>query len=87
MLRDMTQETPMTERKDNGSGSSGKDDKHESARQITEDALGAYAKGDDKKGDDLVEKAKQTDSSAVEEVLDDLEEDAGADHSVPKENR
>jgi hypothetical protein len=77
----------MSERKDNASSSGGKEDKHENARQITEDALGAYAKGDEKKGDDLVDKAKRTDSSAVKEVLDDLEEDAGSDHSVPKKNK
>jgi hypothetical protein len=77
----------MNERQDKASGSGGKEDKHESARQTTEEALGAYAKGDEKKGDDLVEKAKRTDNSAVKEVLEDLEEDAGSDHSVPKENR
>jgi hypothetical protein len=77
----------MSERKDTASGAGGKDDKHEDARQTTEDALGAYAKGDEKKGDELVEKARRTDDSAVKEVLEDLEEDAGSDHSVPKENR
>jgi hypothetical protein len=83
----MIKEAAMNERKDNQSGSGSKGDKHEAARQITEDALGAYSKGNQKKGDDLVEKAKQTDNSAVKEVLDDLEEDKQSDHSVPKENQ
>ena len=61
----------------------GADEQHETARQLTEDALGAYAKGDDKKGDKLVEQAKKADPSAVQEVMQDLEEDAGSDHSVP----
>jgi hypothetical protein len=64
-----------------------KDQKHETARQLTEDALGAYAEGDQKKGDKMVEEAKRTDTSAVKEVIEDLDEDAGSDHSVPKENR
>ncbi len=63
------------------------DDKHETARHLTEDALGAYAKGNEKKGDELVEEAKRTDISAVKEVLQDIEEDAGSDHTVPEENR
>lgn len=64
-----------------------KDDNHEAARQMTEDALGALVKGDEKMADDLIEKAKETDSSAVEEVIQDLDEDAASDHSIPKENR
>jgi hypothetical protein len=60
-----------------------KDERHEAACHTTEGALGAYAQGDQKKGDELAEKAKQMDSSAVREVMDDLNEDAGSDHSVP----
>jgi hypothetical protein len=63
------------------------DDKHETAREMTEDALDSYVKGDIKQGDRMVEEAKSTDSSAVEEVLQDLDEDADSDHTVPKENR
>lgn len=59
-------------------------DAHDTARQLTEDALDAYVKGNEKKGDELVEKAQQTDSSAVEEVKQDLDEDAQSDHNVPK---
>jgi len=60
-----------------------RDERHETARQTTEDAVGAYAKGDREKGDRLAEKARQMDSTAVQEVIDDLDEDAGSDHSVP----
>jgi hypothetical protein len=59
----------------------------ETARQVTEEALGAYVHGDDKTGDALVDKAKRKDPSAVEEVLKGLDEDSGSDHSVPKQNR
>lgn len=71
----------MNEQRDDSS------DKHETARQLTEDALGAYVEGDRKKGDEMVEEAKRTDTSAVKEVLEDLDEDAGSNHSVPKENK
>ena len=64
-----------------------KNDRHETARQLTEDALGAMVKGDQQKADELVEQAKRTDSSAVKEVIQDLDEDAGSDHSVPDQNR
>jgi hypothetical protein len=63
-----------------------KDEQHETARQLTEDALGAYARGEREKGDKMVEEAKRTDSSAIEEVIQDLDEDAGSDHTVPKGN-
>ena len=63
------------------------DEQHETARQMTEDALTEYVKGDQQKGNKLVEEAKRTDPSAVEEVLQDLDEDAEADHNVPDENR
>jgi hypothetical protein len=62
-----------------------KDEQHETARQLTEDALGAYARGEREKGDKMVEEAKRTDSSAIEEVIQDLDEDAGSDHTVPRE--
>jgi hypothetical protein len=65
----------------------GSDDKHETARKVTEEALDAYVHGDREAGDELVDEAKRTDSSAVQEVLKDLDEDAGSDHTVPEENR
>jgi hypothetical protein len=57
-------------------------DEHEKARQMTEDALGAYAEGDRKKGDRLADEAQRIDGSAVEEVLEDLDEDAGSNHDT-----
>ncbi len=49
---------------------------HDKARALAEDALGAYANGDEKKGDALAEKAKTIDRSAVVEVVEELDEDA-----------
>ena len=60
--------------------------RHENARQLTEDAMEAYVKGDQQRGNDLVDEAKRTDSSAIEEVLQDLDEDAGSDHSISRDN-
>jgi hypothetical protein len=54
-------------------------DPHEQARELAEKALEEYAKGDKKKGDELAEKAAQIDRSAVEEVVQELDEDAGSD--------
>ncbi len=53
--------------------------KHEQARQLAEDALGAYAEGDETRGDRLAEEAKKIDRSAVKEVVEELDEDAGSD--------
>ena len=53
-------------------------DKHEAARDLTEQALDKLEQGDDKGADRLVEKAKKLDESAVEEVVADLDEDAAA---------
>ena len=51
---------------------------HDKARDLAEDALGAYAKGDEKKGDALAEQAKKIDRSAVVEVVEELDEDAAS---------
>ena len=51
---------------------------HDKARDLAESALGAYAKGDEKKGDALAEQAKKIDRSAVVEVVEELDEDAAA---------
>ncbi len=58
------------------------DDRHEKARELAEDALGALAKGQEDKADRLIEEAKKLDESAVVEVVEDLEEDAGSDPDV-----
>ena len=57
-------------------------DKHERARDLAEQALERYAKGDRKQGDKLAEQAVETDRSAVEEVVAEIDEDAGSDHSA-----
>ena len=57
----------------------GGDDRHEKARALAEDALGELAKGREDKADKLIEQAKELDASALEEVVQDLDEDAGSD--------
>ena len=49
---------------------------HDKARELAEDALAAFAKGDEKKGEALAEQAKTIDRSAVVEVIEDVDEDA-----------
>ena len=53
--------------------------RHDKARDLTEDALGELAKGREDKADRLIDEAKALDKSAVEEVVADLDEDAGSD--------
>ena len=50
------------------------DDKHDKALDLTEQALEALDKGDEKRADQLIEKAKALDPSAPAEVVDDLKE-------------
>lgn len=54
------------------------DDKHEKARDLTEQALDALVEGDEARADKLIDKAKKLDPSAVEEVVEDLDEDAAS---------
>ena len=53
--------------------------KRDEARRLAEDALGAYADGDQTRGDELAEKAGKLDRSAVVEVIEEIDEDAGSD--------
>ena len=46
---------------------------------MAEDALGELAKGREDKADRLIEEAKQLDETALQEVVEDLDEDAGSD--------
>lgn len=55
------------------------DDKHEKALDLTEQALEALDKGDEKEADKLIDQAKKLDPSAVEEVVHDLDEAADSD--------
>jgi hypothetical protein len=66
------QESKMAKNADNQA------DRHEQARDLAEKALEEYAKGDKKKGDQLAEEAAKIDRSAVEEVVEELDEDAGS---------
>ena len=57
---------------------------HEKARDLTEQALDALVQGDEGKADKLIEKAKTIDVTAVEEVVADLDEDAGSNPDATK---
>ncbi len=52
-------------------------DKHEQARELGEEALEALDKGDEKKADDLIDKAKKLDKTALNELVQDLDEGSG----------
>ena len=56
----------------------GGDARHEKALDKAEEALEALTEGDQKKADRLVRESKGMDPAAVEEVLQDLDEDAGS---------
>jgi len=60
------------------------DDKHEHARDLAEAALEALDQGDEAKADALIAEAKKLDKSAVIEVVQDLDEDAGSDPDAAK---
>ena len=51
---------------------------HDKGRELAEEALEHYAKGDQVGGDKLAEKAVKTDREGAEEVVRDLDEDAKA---------
>lgn len=52
-------------------------DKHEQARDLGEKALDAMDKGDEAKADALIDQAKKLDKTALEELVQDLDEGAG----------
>jgi len=58
--------------------------KHEQARKLAEEALEKYATGHPGEADRMVEKAKNIDRSAVVELVEELEEDAGSDPEAAK---
>ena len=57
---------------------------YDRAREVAEKALDAYVEGDEKKGGELVEQAKNVNEAAVRDVQDELEEDAGSEHDTEK---
>jgi hypothetical protein len=67
------------EQPDEGGG-----DRHEKARGLAEDALGELTKGREGEADRLIEEAKKLDESALAEVVEDLDEDAGSDPDAAK---
>ena len=60
---------------------------YDKAQAITEKALEAYAKNDTKTGDKLIEEARSLDETAVKDVHEMLEEDAGSEHDPAKLNK
>jgi F0F1-type ATP synthase membrane subunit b/b' len=60
------------------------DDRHEKARDLGEAALGKLAEGQEAKADQLIEKAKRLDKSALKEIVEDLNEDAGSNPDAAK---
>jgi uncharacterized protein HemY len=60
------------------------DSSYEKARELAEEALTKTVEGDDKAAEKLAQKAKATDQQAVEDVLADLDEDAGSEHDPKK---
>jgi hypothetical protein len=67
-------------------GDGQKQDSHDKARDLAEEALGAYASGDRNRGDHLADEAQKIDREAVVEVIRDIDEDAGSDpNAVPQE--
>lgn len=59
-------------------------DRYEHARDLAEQALEALDKGDEAQADALLAKAKKLDKSAVVELVQELEEDAGSDPAAAK---
>ena len=53
---------------------------YDKAREKAEAALEAYANKDEPEGNKLMEQAQKLDPDAVKDVLDELEEDAAAEH-------
>ena len=52
------------------------------ARQLAEQALDSYAKGDTAEGDRLADQAAATDRGAVDALVAEIDEDATADHTT-----
>ncbi len=60
------------------------DDRHEKARDLGEAALGKLADGQEAEADELIEQAKKLDETALKEIVEDLEEDAGSNPNAAK---
>jgi hypothetical protein len=60
------------------------DSSYDRARELAEEALTKTGEGDDKAAEKLAQEAKATNQQAVEDVLQDLDEDAGSEHDPEK---
>lgn len=60
------------------------DSSYDKARELAEDALTKTVEGDDKAAEKLAQEAKAMNQQAVEDVLHDLDEDAGSEHDPEK---
>ena len=60
------------------------DRNYDEARGLAEEALKKTVEGDDASAEKLAEKAKATNQQAVEDVLQDLDEDASSEHDPQK---
>jgi hypothetical protein len=63
------------------------DKKYDQARNLSEKALEAFVDGDEAKAAKLVEQAKATNSQAVNDVAQELDEDADSEHDIAKLNQ
>lgn len=59
-------------------------DAHEEARKLGEQALEALEDGNEKRADALIGKARKIDQSALEEIVQDMDEDAGSDPATAR---
>jgi hypothetical protein len=57
---------------------------YDKARELAENALTKSVEGDDEAAERLAQEAKATDPQAVEDVLQELDEDAGSEHDPEK---
>jgi hypothetical protein len=62
------------------------EDRHATARDLGEAALGKLAEGREAEADQLIEEAKKLDGSALKEIVEDLEEDAGSNPDAAKKS-
>ena len=63
------------------------DDAHEKARDLAEQALDDLAHGWEREADRHIAEAKTLDESALREVVEELEEDAGSNPDAVKDRR
>ena len=63
------------------------DDAHEKARDLGEQALDDLAHGREREADRHIAEAKKLDEGALREVVQDLEEDAGANPDAVKDRQ